>query len=91
MSVSKSEELLLKAEGVADCVKWLRVKIKESKKEVESAKKLYRSFGMYDDCGESYSHDLLKSQAKLEEQIAIKISLKKYVKKLRHEASELNG
>lgn len=45
-----SEELLLKADGVKDCVKQIIEKIKEEQKLLEFDGKEYLKFGLYDDC-----------------------------------------
>ncbi len=74
MLVSKSEEVLLKAEGVKDCVKWLKNRMKETKEELDS-------------CRDWESSGYVKER--LNEQLAIKVSLEKYMKKLKHEADEI--
>lgn len=82
------EELLIKADGVKDCVKQTEKKIKEEKKLLEIDKKDYQSFGMYDDCGSIYEQHVIKREARIEVLIEQKISLEKYMRKLRHEAKE---
>jgi len=85
-----NNELLLKADGVKDCVKWLEKKIKEEQKILEKVKTDLQSFGMFEDCRSSYEQEYIKQQAKVETLIDVKISFEKYSKKLKHEAEESN-
>jgi hypothetical protein len=87
---SKKEELLYKSEGVRDCVKWLEQELKKQEKNVEGAEKNELDFGMYDDCGESYRHELIRQKQQMETMVNIKVSLEKYMKKLKHEVDEVN-
>ena len=84
-----SEQYLLKAKGVHDCVKWMGKKIKEEQSNLEGAKQSYKDFGMFDDCGESYSNDYTEAKAIVKCLIGVKISLEKYEKKLKHMAEEV--
>lgn len=77
----------LKADGVKDCVKWIKTRIQEAKKHLASCQEARRahvlSYG-----ATAYTDEVTKAEAKLEELVAIKISLEKYMKKLRHTAAE---
>ena len=69
------KELLYKAEGVKDCVKWL---IKQIKLEQEQQNK---SLFWYDDTTD-YNE-------RINTMINIKIGLEKYAKKLKHQSEEI--
>lgn len=81
------EQLLCKAEGVKDCVKWLEKEIKETLKTVQNNQAQYQHFGGFDDCGDFYKNEYTSSKTRLETMIHVKISLEKYAKKLRHQAN----
>lgn len=76
MVISKKEEILIKSEGVKDCVKWVEKILKETKKEL-------------DDCGDWEYHSII--QSRLEGQLKIKVGLERYLKKLRYEADEISN
>jgi len=69
------KELLYKAEGVKDCVKWL---IEQIKLEQEQQN---RSLFWYDDTTD-YNE-------RINTMINIKIGLEKYAKKLKHQSEEI--
>lgn len=75
-------EIEQKREFLKEQIKWIKGEIKAAKVGVESAKELYHNFGMYEDCGESYSISYAESKVKLTTLIDIKIKLEKYRKKL---------
>jgi len=69
-----NQELFYKSEGVRDCVKWLEKKIKEDRKYY---KEFYGS-----------SDDFYYLKTRVDSLIEVKISLEKYMKKLKHKANE---
>lgn len=79
-----------KIEGIKDCIKFIEKRCKEQKKEIEIATKNRQDFGMFDDCGESYTIAEYEEKAKLQAMVSIKISLEKYAKKLKYELKEGN-
>lgn len=83
------EQLLMKSEGVKDCVKWLEKKLKEEKEYLKDDEKNYANFGMFDDCGPSYRQNLIEREARIESLVEVKVSLEKYMRKLRHMADEV--
>lgn len=83
------KQLLMKAEGVKDCIKWLEKKLKMEKEELKEDKKNYADFGMFDDCGPSYENDVVVQEARMEAMVEVKVSLEKYIRKLRHMADEV--
>jgi len=83
------EQLLIKSEGVKDCVKWLKDKLKEEKESLKYNEKMLSQFGMFDDCGPSYRNDVVVRIARMESLVEAKIGLEKYMKKLRHMAEEV--
>jgi len=83
------EQLLMKSEGVKDCVKWLEKKLKEEKKELEVDNKNYATWGMFSDCGPSYENDVIERKARMESLVEAKVSLEKYMRKLRHMVNEV--
>jgi hypothetical protein len=83
------EQLLMKAEGVKDCVKWIEDKLKSEKQSLIKDKELESIYGMYEDCGESYRNEVIKGKARMEALIEAKVSLEKYKKKLKYEAEEV--
>jgi len=87
--VLTKEQLLMKSEGVRDCVKWLEKKLKEEKKELEKDNKNYATWGMFSDCGPSYENAVVEREARIEALVEAKVSLEKYMRKLRHMADEV--
>jgi len=83
------EQLLMKSEGVKDCVKWLENKLKGEKNELENDNKNYSTWGMFDDCGPSYENAIVEREARMESLIEAKVGLEKYMRKLRHMADEV--
>lgn len=69
-----NKEVFYKSEGVMDCVKWLEKRIKAQQKELKETDWYYRQEVKYE------------QEATIRELIAVKISLEKYAKKLKHEA-----
>ena len=82
------EQTLMKSEGVKDCVKWIKKKIKEEKEQLKIAVKDEKSFGMYDDCGPAYRREVERTELRIQSLVEVKISLEKYMKLLRHSAKE---
>jgi len=72
------KELLYKAEGVKDCVKWL---IKQIKLEQKQQKQQNRSLFWY--------NDTTDYNERINTMINIKIGLEKYAKKLKHQSEEI--
>ena len=72
------KELLYKAEGVKDCVKWL---IKQIKLEQKQQKQQNRSLFWY--------NDTTDYNERINTMINIKIGLEKYAKKLKHQLEEI--
>ena len=87
--VLTKEQLLMKSEGVRDCVKWLEKKLKDEKNELENNNKNYATWGMFSDCGPSYKNAVVEREARMEALIEVKVSLEKYMRKLRHMADEV--
>ena len=87
--VLTKEQLLMKSEGVKDCVKWLEKKLKGEKNELENDNKNYDTWGMFDDCGPSYENAIVEREARMEALVEVKVSLEKYMRKLRHMADEV--
>ena len=79
----------MKSEGVKDCVKWLKDKLKEEKKELEKDNKNYATWGMFSDCGPSYENAVVEREARMESLVEVKVGLEKYMRKLRHMADEV--
>ena len=82
---------MLKSDGVQDVFKWLETRCKEQKKCVEKAQDEYekkKSFFCYEDeecIVEAAKIDLEREKAKLDTLVKTKISVEKYMKKLRHQ------
>lgn len=74
------EQLLMKSEGVRDCIKWIEQKLKEEKKELEKDKDMKSIYGMFEDCGESYRVQVYEDEARMNALIETKVSLEKYMK-----------
>jgi len=83
------EQLLMKSEGVRDCVKWIISQIKVEKEELLKEEKDERGYGMFEDCGQFYSDLVTKRKGRIDAMIDMKIGLEKYMKKLRHMAEEV--
>lgn len=82
----------LKSEVVKDIFKYLEQKCKEQKKKVDEAeeyrKQTVRQWGCYDDTQDLIADakiDEAREQAKLEALVEVKVSVEKYMKKLRHQ------
>lgn len=75
-------------EFAKDLDKWLDDKLKQAKKDIEIAKQNVYSFGMYDDCGDSYQEDLVIAKEKFDVLLDIKIGIEKYAKKIQHQENE---
>ena len=73
--VLTKEQLLMKSEGVKDCVKWLKDKLKEEKEELKKDDKNYATWGMFSDCGPSYRNDVIVREARMESLVEAKVSL----------------
>lgn len=71
------QHLLVKSEGVKDCVKWIEKRIKEKQKYLKEQDWYY------------IPEAELEYKAAINELISVKISLEKYAKKLKHIANEL--
>lgn len=78
------EQLLIKSEGVKDCVEWVKEKLKEEKILLKQDTLLYQTYGFYSDCGSSYEHNLAVREARMSALVEVKVSLEKYMKKLKH-------
>ena len=50
---------------------------------------MWNSYGMFEDCGESYKVVVYERKARMEALVETKISLQKYMKKLKHIAEEV--
>jgi len=83
------DQLLMKSEGVKDCVKWLEKKLKEEKECLKEDNENLRNFGMFDGCGPSYRQNLIEREARMESLVEAKVGLEKYMRKLRHMADEV--
>jgi hypothetical protein len=74
------QDLLMKSDGVKDCVKWLE-------QEIKSRNKTYKEEKANNWCW--YSDQLHEDKAVIDALVSVKVSLEKYSKKLKHEADEL--
>lgn len=74
---STKEQLLYKSEGVGDCVKWIKGRLKSEKQSLETNDWYYNPEGK------------LEREAVIRELVSVKIGLEKYAKKLKHEADEM--
>lgn len=78
-----------KIEGVKDVFKWLEQRCKDQKrileKEKEKAKKSNGYYYWFDDCGEQI---IREEEIKLQTLVETKISVEKYMKKLKREEKE---
>ena len=83
------EQLLMKSNGVKDCVKWIEKKLKDEKEQLKYDEDMWNSYGMFEDCGESYKVAVYERKARMEALVETKISLQKYMKKLKHMAEEV--
>lgn len=82
----------MKSEGVKDVFKWMDKKCKEQKKKVEAAEKNYRQavreWSWFDDTKcivDGAEIELEREKAKLQALVEVKISVEKYMRKLRHQ------
>lgn len=81
----------MKSDGVKDVFKWLEKKCKEQKKRVEKAEEEYdrtRRTCYFEDeecIVESAKIDLEREKAKLDALVEVKISVEKYMRKLKHQ------
>lgn len=78
--MNEKEYLLSKADGVDDCVKWIKQKIKVKKEELDKQKKNW--LFLYDD----YNAEL---KQEIDFLVEIKIGLEKYKKKLKYMSEEI--
>lgn len=60
------DQLLMKSEGVRDCVKWTEEKIKKEKQLLIQDEELESAYGMYEDCGESYRNEIIRRKARID-------------------------
>lgn len=84
------KQLLMKAEGVKDIIKWIEKEIKKEKELLKHEVKMKRNFGCFEDCGEGYRTSVFERKAKISTLISVKISNEKYMRKLRHLANEVD-
>lgn len=72
----------MKSDGVQDVFEWLEQKCKDQKKVVDKLEDLCRGHWgfLYED-----SDDLSRAKERLQAYVDIKIGVKKYMKKLRHQ------
>ena len=82
----------MKSEGVKDVFKWLETECKQQKKKVDNAEKAYlkskEEWGMYEDTQclvDSAERNLERAIERLNTLVDVKISVEKYMKKLRHQ------
>lgn len=81
----------MKSDGVRDVFKWLEKRCKEQKKQVEKAEENYintkRTCCFEDEecIIEGAKIDLEREKAKLDALVETKISIEKYMKKLKHQ------
>jgi len=75
------------SDGVKSVLKWLKQECKTQKKKLDNMKerKLNGEFYWYEDMGESI---IREEEIKLQTLIEVKISVEKYMKKLKHEEEE---
>jgi hypothetical protein len=83
------EQLLFKSQGVKDCVKWIEEQLKEEKKQLLKDEDYERGYGIYEDCGQFYRDQVIERKGKIEGMVVTKVSLEKYMRKLKHMADEV--
>lgn len=92
MDINKTltkNELLIKAEGVKDCIKWIEKKLKEEKKFLYEERREELGYGCFEDCGQFYKDNVTKREGRMQGLIDIKVELEKYMKKLKHMSEEV--
>lgn len=82
----------MKSEGVKDVFKWLDKKCKEQKKNVERAEEYYqqskRQWSGFNDTQciiDGAEIDLERAKERLQAYVDIKVSVEKYMRKLKHQ------
>jgi hypothetical protein len=88
LEVLTTEQLLMKAEGVKDCMKWIEEQIKNEKIHLKNEEKLVKDFGWFEDCGESYRNQVMVRKERISAMVGLKIGTEKYMRKLKHKANE---
>ena len=72
-----------------EAIKHTITRIKNLKKTLETQKVEKKEMGGYEDCGQFYCDEVMRTEAKIEVLVSQKISFEKWRKKLSYEQSDL--
>lgn len=70
---------------IKDAIKHLKTRIKKLQKQLEEEIAEEKEMGGYEDCGQFYRDEVIKTQARIGELVKQKISFEKWRKKLLYE------
>ena len=83
-------EIEIQREILNQVIKKTIGRIKELQKQLEVEKQEQKELGRYEDCGSFYQEQVIKTEAVISELVSQKISLEKWIKKLKYSLSENN-
>jgi len=79
------EEITIEARILKEVSKKLIKRIKELQLQLQKEIEDRRDFGGYEDCGQSYQEQVVRTEAKIQELVSQKISIEKWRKFIIHQ------